>query len=139
LRTSFENELHEQPTTLRRLLAEGREAAEAIAARVRAYRPRFAVLTARGTSDNAATYGQYVLGIQNRLVASLATPSLFTQYDAKPSLEGALVVGISQSGQSPDLLEVVREARRQGAASTTALSSWAGATTSPPRSRSPSR
>lgn len=116
LRTSFENELNEQPTTLRRLLAEGRETAEAIAARVRAYRPRFAVLTARGTSDNAACYGQYVLGIQNQLLASLATPSLFTQYGATPSLEGALVVGISQSGQSPDLIEVVREARRQGAA-----------------------
>ncbi len=116
MRTAFETELHEQPESLRRLLAEGRETAEAIAARVRAYRPRFVVLTARGTSDNAACYGQYVLGIQNQLLASLATPSLFTQYEATPSLEGALVVGISQSGQSPDLLEVVREGRRQGAA-----------------------
>lgn len=113
--TLFEAELREQPTILRRLLTEGRETAEAIAERVGAYRPRFAVLTARGTSDNAACYGQYVLGIQNRLLASLATPSLFTQYGATPSLEGAFVVGISQSGQSPDLLEVVREARRQGA------------------------
>ena len=76
---------------------------------------RFAVLAARGSSDNAARYGQYVLGIRNRLVAALATPSLFTQYQAAPSLAEALVIGISQSGQSPDIVAVVREGRRQGA------------------------
>jgi glucosamine--fructose-6-phosphate aminotransferase (isomerizing) len=114
--TSFEAEVHEQPAVLARLLAEERGRAEAIAERLRAYDLRFAVLAARGTSDNAARYGQYVLGIHNRLVAALATPSLFTQYGASPSLTGALVVGISQSGQSPDIVEVLRAARGQGAA-----------------------
>ncbi len=113
--THFETELREQPAVLARLLREGRSTAEAIAERIRAYGPRFAVLAARGTSDNAAHYGQYVLGIQNGLVAALATPSLFTHYDAAPSLAGALVLGISQSGQSPDIVEVVRAARAQGA------------------------
>jgi glucosamine--fructose-6-phosphate aminotransferase (isomerizing) len=74
------------------------------------------MIAARGSSDNAARYGQYLLGIQNQLVASLATPSLFTQYEATPSLAGSLVIGISQSGRSPDVAAVVTEARRQGAA-----------------------
>jgi len=113
--TLFETELREQPAALGRLLAAGRETAEAVAARIRGRDVRFAILAARGSSDNAARYGQYLFGIRNRLVAALATPSLFTQYHAAPSLTGALVIGISQSGQSPDIVEVIREGRRQGA------------------------
>lgn len=123
--TWFERELREQPAVLERLLAEGRASAEAIGAQLRARAPRFAVLAARGTSDNAARYGQYLLGIQNGLVAALAAPSLFTQYGATPSLAGALVIGISQSGQSPDVVAVLEEARRQGAA-TLAITNEAG-------------
>ncbi len=111
----FELELREQPAVLARLLERGRDTAEAIADAVRARDVRFAVLAARGSSDNAARYGQYLLGTHNSLLAALATPSLFTQYRATPSLASALVVGISQSGQSPDIVEVLREARRQGA------------------------
>ena len=73
------------------------------------------MLAARGSSDNAARYGQYLLGIENGLLAALATPSLFTHYGARPALADALVIGISQSGQSPDIVEVLREGRRQGA------------------------
>jgi glucosamine--fructose-6-phosphate aminotransferase (isomerizing) len=113
--TFFESEVREQPAARERLLERGRERAEAIAGKILSRGPRFAVLAARGTSDNAARYGQYLLGIENRLLAALATPSLFTQYQAAPSLAGALVIGISQSGQSPDIVEVLREARRQGA------------------------
>ncbi len=113
--TLFETEVREQPAVLDRLLTAGRAGTEAIAEAIRAYEPRFAVIAARGSSDNAARYGQYLFGIQNRLLASLATPSLFTQYQAAPSLNGALVIGISQSGQSPDIIEVIREGRRQGA------------------------
>jgi glucosamine--fructose-6-phosphate aminotransferase (isomerizing) len=114
-RTLFESELREQPASLDRLLHDGHEGVQAIGQRIRAYGARFAVLAARGSSDNAARYGQYLLGIRNQLVASLATPSLFTQYQAAPSLAGALVIGISQSGRSPDVVEVIREGRRQGA------------------------
>ncbi|HEY7514385.1 MAG TPA: SIS domain-containing protein, partial [Vicinamibacteria bacterium] len=113
--TLFENELREQPAVLARLLERGRPAAEKVADAVRRRDLRFAVLAARGSSDNAARYGQYLLGIRNSLVAALATPSAFTQYGAAPSLAGALVVGISQSGQSPDIVEVLRQARGQGA------------------------
>lgn len=72
------------------------------------------VIAARGTSDNAARYAQYVWGGRNRMSVGLAAPSLFGAYASPPSLRGALVVGISQSGQSPDLIEVVREGARQG-------------------------
>lgn len=111
----FESEIREQPQTLARLFREGRPEAEAIGAAVRRAASRFVVLAARGSSDNAARYAQYLLGLENRLVVALATPSLFTHYASPPSLAGALVVGISQSGQSPDVVEVVREGRRQGA------------------------
>lgn len=113
--TLFERELREQPEILAALLARGREPAEKVAAGLRGRPIRFAVLAARGSSDNAARYGQYLLGLHNSLVAALAAPSLFTQYRATPSLADALVIGISQSGQSPDIVEVLRQARAQGA------------------------
>ena len=111
----FESELREQPEALARLLDEGREGAALIAERIRLHGPRFAVLAARGSSDNAARYGQYVLGVRNGLVAALATPSVFSRYGARPALRDALVVGISQSGRSPDIVAVIEEGRRQGA------------------------
>ena len=78
-------------------------------------RPRYVVIAARGSSDNAARYAQYLFGAHNRLAVCLATPSLFTFYDAAPSLAGALVIGVSQSGQSPDIVAVVESGRKQGA------------------------
>lgn len=73
-----------------------------------------AVIAARGTSDNAARYAKYVWGTELNVPVTLAAPSLYTKYDSPPRLAGAVVVGISQSGQSPDLLAVMEEARRQG-------------------------
>jgi glucosamine--fructose-6-phosphate aminotransferase (isomerizing) len=113
--SQVEKEIHEQPEVLERLLKDGRATAEDVASRVRAYVPRFVVIAARGSSDNTARYAQYLFGAHNRLSVSLATPSLFTYYEAAPSLAGALVVGISQSGQSPDIVAVVESGRRQGA------------------------
>ena len=78
-------------------------------------RPRFAVIAARGTSDNAGIYAQYLLAIRNGLIVALAAPSAITLYGARPDMADALVVGISQSGRSPDIVAVLEEARRQGA------------------------
>ena len=111
----FEGDLKEQPDCLARLVRDGRGVAEAVAARVRESGTTFAVLAARGTSDNAARYGQYLFGIRNGLVAALAAPSLLTRYKATPRMAGSLVIGLSQSGQSPDVVSVVSEGRRQGA------------------------
>ncbi len=119
------SEIDEQPAALARQLVDGAAAARAAAARIRAADPAFVTIAARGTSDNAARYAQYLLGARNGLAVGLAVPSLFTQYGAPPRLGRGLTIGISQSGQSPDVVEVVAEARRQGGA-TLAITNDAG-------------
>lgn len=109
----LEHEIREQPECVARLIREETENVAAISDALRG-RFRYVVIAARGSSDNAARYGQYLLGARNRINVSLATPSLFTIYQKPPSLEGALVIGISQSGQSPDVRSVLVEANRQG-------------------------
>src|SRR5206468_8624683 len=86
-----------------------------IAGAIQARDVQYVFLAARGTSDNAGVYAQYLLGSRNGLPVALAAPSLFTMYDEAPRLANALVIGISQSGQSPDIVSVIAEGRRQGA------------------------
>ncbi len=74
----------------------------------------YVVMAARGSSDNAARYAQYLWGARNRLNVSLAAPSLYGPYASPPDLSHSLVAGISQSGESPDLLAVLAEGKRQG-------------------------
>ncbi len=74
----------------------------------------YILIAARGTSDNAARYAQYLLGAHNKIQVALATPSLFTIYEMPPALKHALVLGISQSGQSPDIVSVLEIAQKQG-------------------------
>ena len=109
-------EIHEQPAVLRHWLDTQRDAVQRAADAVRDRQIDYVFLAARGTSDHAGIYAQYLWGSRNRLPVALAAPSLFTMYPGTPRLEHALVVGISQSGQSPDIVEVVTEGRRQGAA-----------------------
>ena len=73
------------------------------------------MIAARGSSDHAALYAKYLFGARNRMLVALAAPSLFTTYGRPPSLEGQLVIAISQSGASPDVIAVIEEAKRQGA------------------------
>jgi glucosamine--fructose-6-phosphate aminotransferase (isomerizing) len=108
-------EIHEQPEVLRRLLAEERAAVAALAEEITRRAVDHVIIAGRGTSDNAARYAQYLLGAYNRLPVGLAAPGLFTIYDAPPRFGNALVLGISQSGKSPDIVAVLAEARRQGA------------------------
>src|SRR5207237_10821397 len=68
----------------------------------------------RDSPSTAPRYAQYVLGRANRVPVTFATPSLYTVYNQPPRLDGAVVVGISQSGASPDVGSVLEEARRQG-------------------------
>lgn len=72
------------------------------------------VIAARGSSDNAARYAQYLFAIQHRLPVALATPSVQSLYGITPRLDRALVVAVSQSGRSPDVVGVLRAARDQG-------------------------
>lgn len=112
--SQFEREINEQPEMLATLLRDGRGATHDAADLIRSFNPEWAVIAARGTSDNAARYAQYLFGAHNQLGVGLAIPSLFTLYKKPPRLERALTIGISQSGQSPDVVSVVEEARRQG-------------------------
>ena len=72
------------------------------------------VIAARGTSDNVGRYAKYLFGAANGLSVALATPSLYSIYKKVPNIKNALVMGISQSGQSPDIVAVLSEARKQG-------------------------
>lgn len=94
-------EVAEQPGVLRRILAEGAPRIRATAAAIAERRPRFVLLTARGTSDNAALYAKYLLEIRLGLPCGLTSMSTTTAYGAKPNLTDVLVITVSQSGGSP--------------------------------------
>ena len=110
---STHSEIFEQPDCLNRLYGSLRGDVEKAAAEIRRRAINFVFLAARGTSDNAGRYANYLLGGLNGLPVALATPSLFTYYQTPPRLQNALVIGISQSGQSPDIVSVIEEGRRQ--------------------------
>jgi len=112
---ALRDEILEQPAAARRLLAAADDSFAPVREMLRRRRPRFVVIAARGSSDNAALYAQYLFGIRNHLAVALATPSAITLYGAQPDYSDALVIGISQSGRSPDIVAVIDEARRQGA------------------------
>jgi glucosamine--fructose-6-phosphate aminotransferase (isomerizing) len=111
---SLKSEIFEQPAVLTRLLNE-QDSVQQMASAIRARGIDSVFLAARGTSDNAGLYAKYLWGSFNRLPVALAAPSLFSIYQRPPRMDRALVVGISQSGQSPDILSVLVEARQQKA------------------------
>ena len=115
---SLNDEIAAQPEIAERLLREAPEQLRPLVAAVRGRGITHVVIAARGTSDHAAIYAQYVLGALGGLPVALAAPSLFTRYASPPRVGDALVIGISQSGRSPDVVAVVEEARRQGAVTT---------------------
>jgi glucosamine--fructose-6-phosphate aminotransferase (isomerizing) len=112
---SLHDEILAQPDVAARFLVDRAETIEAIAAPLRARPPGHVVIAARGTSDHAAIYAQYVLGVRHRLSVGLGTPSIVSLYGGVPDVADALVIGISQSGASPDIVAVVAAARAQGA------------------------
>jgi glucosamine--fructose-6-phosphate aminotransferase (isomerizing) len=109
----LEREIFEQPRVFQRLLDKETQRASDITGKLKG-RFDYVFIAARGTSDNAARYAQYLFGAKNRIPVALATPSLFSIYQSPPIMNRALVIGISQSGQSPDIIEVILEGNRQG-------------------------
>ncbi len=107
------SEITEQPERIKSLLTTQRKTVEKIAAEIEKRDIQYVFLAARGTSDNAGRYANYLLGAMNGLPLALATPSLFTYYKQPPKLKNALVIGISQSGQSPDIVSVLEEGKKQ--------------------------
>ena len=123
--THLEAELVEQPAALARLLDEADAEIAALVEDLSARDVGQVLIAARGSSDNAARYAQYVLGARNRLLVALAAPSLISCYRTPPRLPATLAVGVSQSGRSPDVVGVVADARGQGCP-TVALTNDAG-------------
>jgi glucosamine--fructose-6-phosphate aminotransferase (isomerizing) len=111
---SLQSEIFEQPAVLASLLGVQLPKVKEIAREIQKREIAYAFLAARGTSDNAGRYANYLWGAVNQIPIALATPSLFTLYQQPPRLKGALVVGISQSGQSPDIIRVLHEGKLQG-------------------------
>jgi glucosamine--fructose-6-phosphate aminotransferase (isomerizing) len=112
---TMRTELRQGPEVVAQLIDGAAGPIAAIAAAVRRRQIDVVVIAARGTSDHAAVYAQYVLGARNALPVALAAPSLVSVYGRPPRLRNALVLGISQSGESPDVVAVLDDARRQGA------------------------
>ncbi len=108
-------EIRQQPETLARTLAREMVSARRFKKLVEKRRPKLIVLVARGTSDNAALFGRYLLEITTGIPVSLAAPSITTVYRAAVDYREALVVAISQSGESTDTNVVLERARAQGA------------------------
>lgn len=108
-------EIRQQPATLERTLRSELRRVERFKRLIEKRKPRLVVLVARGTSDNAAQFGRYLLEITTGIPVSLAAPSIYTLYNAQLNYRDALVVAISQSGESTDTNLVLENARKQGA------------------------
>lgn len=112
--TNLQTEIEQQPASVERFLESQGEMTDRLARDILRREVSYVVIAARGTSDNAARYAQYVFGAYNHWPVALATPSLHTLYAMPPRLDGALIIGISQSGRSPDVVSVIEAGRAQG-------------------------
>ncbi|HZS76021.1 MAG TPA: SIS domain-containing protein [Ktedonobacteraceae bacterium] len=110
--TLLEQEILSQPEVIARVIDREANHIEQMVRQLPAF--DYALIAARGSSDHAATYAKYAWSSLAGYPVALAAPSLLTMYKAAPRLNGALVVGISQSGQSPDIIAVLEEGKRQG-------------------------
>jgi glutamine---fructose-6-phosphate transaminase (isomerizing) len=109
------DEIHQQPATIERTIKHESKKIEGFAAGLKADRPRLIVLVARGSSDNAALFGRYLIEMTTGIPVSLAAPSIHTLYKARMDLRGALVIGISQSGEGVDINLTLENSKRCGA------------------------
>ena len=108
-------ETRQQPEALRKTLDGGIRGIAELRRHLEGHRPRLIILVARGTSDNAAQFGRYLIEITTRIPVSLAAPSVLTLYESSLDLRDVLVIGISQSGESTDTNAVLEDARKRGA------------------------
>jgi glucosamine--fructose-6-phosphate aminotransferase (isomerizing) len=108
-------EIAEQPSALEKTIGEERGKAARLGAFLKARDVDLIVLVARGSSDNAALFGRYLLEITTGIPVALAAPSVHTLYGAKLNYTRALVVGVSQSGEGEDINRVLESARAGGA------------------------
>ena len=108
-------EIAEQPAALERTIASERAKIAKLGNLLKTRDIKLIVLVARGSSDNAALFGRYLLEITTGIPVSLSAPSVHTIYNAQLKLDHALVVGVSQSGEGEDINRVLESARKSGA------------------------
>jgi glutamine---fructose-6-phosphate transaminase (isomerizing) len=108
-------EIAEQPAVLEKTIRAEREKCEKLGRFLREREIDLIVLAARGSSDNAALFGRYLLEVTTGIPVSLAAPSVYTIYKAKLNLKRALVIGVSQSGEGVDINQVLESAKESGA------------------------
>jgi glucosamine--fructose-6-phosphate aminotransferase (isomerizing) len=113
--TRMRQEIAEQPAAVADTLRALAGPTAALADAVRARGVDRVVLIARGSSDHAAIYGRYLLEGRCGIVTALAAPSLYTTYAAPVDLHGALAIGVSQSGETPEIVSALAYARARGA------------------------
>jgi glucosamine--fructose-6-phosphate aminotransferase (isomerizing) len=109
------SEIEQQPAAIEKTIKRESKKIEGFAARLRANRPRLIVLVARGSSDNAALFGRYLLETTTGIPVSLAAPAVHTLYKAKLDLRDSLVIGVSQSGEGVDINLTLENAKQCGA------------------------
>lgn len=108
-------EICEQPQVLENTINNEREKIKKLGKFLREREFDLIVLVARGSSDNAALFGRYLLEVTTGIPVSLAAPSIFTLYNAKLKLDRAVVIGVSQSGEGADINQVLERAKLSGA------------------------
>jgi len=112
--TRFLEEIRQQPAALRRLLEHDDEIGR-IAATMRERHARLVRFVGHGSSDNAASYGVYAFGLLPRWTAMRDSITLTVHYGTPLDMAGSTVIGLSQSGRTPDVLDYVRGAQEAGA------------------------
>jgi glucosamine--fructose-6-phosphate aminotransferase (isomerizing) len=110
----FLAEIREQPDALRSLLEHDAQYA-LVAARIRERRTSLVRMVGHGSSDNAASYGVYAFGLLPRWTALRDSITLTVYFNSGPDFSGSTVLALSQSGQTPDVVEYVQRARAAGA------------------------
>ncbi len=112
---NLEMEIREQPKALSTVIDNNIDTVREIVAKAKAAGVNGIYFAARGTSDHACVYAQYLFGVFAGIPCTLGTPSVFTKYGAHVNLKGMLVVGVSQSGRAEDVLAVLESAKADGA------------------------
>jgi glutamine---fructose-6-phosphate transaminase (isomerizing) len=108
-------EIEEQPAVLDRTITAENDKIIRIGDYLRSRDIDVIILVARGSSDNAALYGRYLLEVTTGIPVSLCAPSIYTLYNAKMRLSRAVVIGVSQSGEGDDINHVLESAKSNGA------------------------
>lgn len=112
--TKYQTEIYQQPDIFNGLINDQQEHIVTLASQLRRKQPKFILIAARGTSDNAAMYAKYLLSSIAGIPTGLAIPSLYTIYEQPPDIRDGLVIGISQSGRATDILAVLKDASMKG-------------------------